>query len=232
MTRICFLDTETTGLQPHHHEVWEIAVISRALPGDGDDVELMWHVRPDLTKADPTALRIGRFYERTAPLDAWTPARPVPAGTARTPPLTRSPVSSTARTSSRPTRRSTWRSCSASCTATARPRPGTTTSSTSGPSRSATSTARGAFGAGPAPMPWSTERLAELVGVPAQAAGSKHTALGDARWVRNLYDEVTRPPSTPTQGPPAAAPRQERPVPGPPPHPAGPPGLAYPAARP
>lgn len=63
MTRIVFLDTETTGLSDHHHEVWEIGLIVRE--PDAADTEYLWHVRPNLSKADPNGLRTGRFYERT-----------------------------------------------------------------------------------------------------------------------------------------------------------------------
>lgn len=77
MGRIVFIDTETTGLQAHRHEVWEIAIIERRNSGAVfEDVEHVWHVRPDLQKADPAALRLNRFYERTAPLDAWKPGQP------------------------------------------------------------------------------------------------------------------------------------------------------------
>lgn len=59
---IVFLDTETTGLLPGVHEVWEIAAIVRA---DGaPDEEYAWQLRPSLASADPAALRIGRYYER------------------------------------------------------------------------------------------------------------------------------------------------------------------------
>lgn len=61
MSKIAFLDTETTGLDHERHEVWEIGLITR----DGDvDTEYLWQLWPDLTLADPTGLRISRFYER------------------------------------------------------------------------------------------------------------------------------------------------------------------------
>jgi len=58
MAKLVFLDTETTGLNPELHDVWEIAVITN----DGE--EHRWTVRPDLTHADPNALKIGGYYER------------------------------------------------------------------------------------------------------------------------------------------------------------------------
>lgn len=62
MTKLVFLDTETTGLNPEIHDVWEIAVITAT----GD--EHTWTVTPDLSGADPQALAINRYYQRTAHL--------------------------------------------------------------------------------------------------------------------------------------------------------------------
>lgn len=70
MTKLVFLDTETTGLNPDIHDVWEIAVITDA----GD--EHTWMVRPDLTHADPKALEISRFWDRTTEISEdwkWQP---------------------------------------------------------------------------------------------------------------------------------------------------------------
>jgi hypothetical protein len=64
MTRICFIDTETTSLRPDRR-AWDIGIISRE-PG-GRDVEHGWFIDGrdlDLGNADPMALKIGRFYER------------------------------------------------------------------------------------------------------------------------------------------------------------------------
>lgn len=64
MTRIVFIDTETTSLRPDRR-AWEIALIVRD-PGE-TDVEHTWFVSADdldLGNADPASLRIGRFYER------------------------------------------------------------------------------------------------------------------------------------------------------------------------
>jgi DNA polymerase III alpha subunit (gram-positive type) len=72
---LVFLDTETTGLADTC-EVWEIGMIVRK-PGDAD-VEYCWRIRPDLTTAEPTGLRIGRYYERIGVLAA------TPVGTALT----------------------------------------------------------------------------------------------------------------------------------------------------
>ncbi|NUP45239.1 MAG: hypothetical protein HOY76_51510 [Streptomyces sp.] len=60
---IAFTDTETTGLDPVLHEAWEIAVILRV---DGKDEEHTWRIKPDLASADPAALELNRYHERTA----------------------------------------------------------------------------------------------------------------------------------------------------------------------
>jgi DNA polymerase III epsilon subunit-like protein len=61
---IVFLDTETTSLRPDRR-AWDLALIVRR---DGEpDVEHQWFVHDadlDLGNADPFALRIGHFYER------------------------------------------------------------------------------------------------------------------------------------------------------------------------
>ena len=91
---ICFVDTETTGLDPDRHEIWEVAlivpqtvtvmrpsriVIEEGIPTEeleyhaGQDafafpttewVEYHWLLPVDLGRADPVALSIGRFHER------------------------------------------------------------------------------------------------------------------------------------------------------------------------
>lgn len=64
MTTIAFVDLETTGTDPARHHLWEVAVITRGV--DGQDHEYCWQTRPDLSTADPMALKISRYYMRTA----------------------------------------------------------------------------------------------------------------------------------------------------------------------
>ena len=62
-SKIVFCDTETTGLTPAiGHEVWEIAVIHWRR---GYWVEETFTILPDLSKADPMALAVNKFYQRT-----------------------------------------------------------------------------------------------------------------------------------------------------------------------
>lgn len=65
MTRTqAILDLETTGLEYSRHQIWEAAVIIRD-PITAAREEHLWRLEPDLAKADPAALRVGKFYERT-----------------------------------------------------------------------------------------------------------------------------------------------------------------------
>jgi DNA polymerase III epsilon subunit-like protein len=64
MTRLCFIDTETTSLRPDRR-AWEVGLIVRD-PGK-PDAEHHWFVDVrdlDLGNADVMSLKIGRFYER------------------------------------------------------------------------------------------------------------------------------------------------------------------------
>lgn len=67
MTNLAFIDTETTGLDDRHHDVWEVAYILRY----DDDVQDEHYYRfrpPDLAAADATALRLNGYYQRETPV--------------------------------------------------------------------------------------------------------------------------------------------------------------------
>ncbi|HLK75816.1 MAG TPA: exonuclease domain-containing protein [Streptosporangiaceae bacterium] len=82
MTKLCFIDCETTGTDPARHDLWEIAVITRDDSDPCEDQEFTWLIRPDLAAADPGALRVNRYYQRLAglPVPKWSE----PAYAART----------------------------------------------------------------------------------------------------------------------------------------------------
>lgn len=64
MTRICFIDTETTSLRPDRR-AWEVGLIVRE--PDAPDAEHLWYVDDrdlDLGNADLMALKIGRYHDR------------------------------------------------------------------------------------------------------------------------------------------------------------------------
>jgi len=64
VSTIVFIDTETTSLRPDRR-AWDVALIIRE-PGE-EDREYQWFIEAqdlDLGNADPFALRIGHFYKR------------------------------------------------------------------------------------------------------------------------------------------------------------------------
>lgn len=68
MNKIVYLDTETTGLDPDRHEIWEVAAIEVHLDKEEDFIsdpeEHVWQLPVDISKADLIALGIGKFHER------------------------------------------------------------------------------------------------------------------------------------------------------------------------
>jgi hypothetical protein len=55
---IAFLDTETTGLDPDRHQIWEVALIKP------DGAEHVWQFPINEMEADPFALNIGHYWDR------------------------------------------------------------------------------------------------------------------------------------------------------------------------
>lgn len=56
---VLYVDIETTGLDPDRHEIWEVGLI------DADGLEHSWFLPVDrLADADPVALEIGRYHQR------------------------------------------------------------------------------------------------------------------------------------------------------------------------
>lgn len=73
MTDLCFIDTETTGLHPTLHKIWEVAIIKRTPSGDNSHLLLQIDVDTDMGNADPFALNIGKFWERYKKNGYWEP---------------------------------------------------------------------------------------------------------------------------------------------------------------
>ena len=59
--RLIFLDTETTHLHPKIRRAWDVAYIIRE---GGQDSEHQSFIDVDLSEADPMSLKIGRYWER------------------------------------------------------------------------------------------------------------------------------------------------------------------------
>lgn len=172
---VVFIDTETLGLDPDHHPVWDIGLI---LP-DGSEHE--WQVRltpREIALAHPKALEIGRFEERYDETKAEMPAtaawmllRLIPKGAH----LAGAVVSF----DEERLRRLLWRWDY--------PVPwhyhlvDVETLAAGFLARDADSL--------PIQPPWKSEDLSRLVGVEPDQF-DRHTALGDARWAKAIYEAV------------------------------------------
>ena len=75
MTRIAFTDCETVSLVPGPATIWELALIVRE-DDSTEDAEYVWQFRPDLTAADPAALKIGGYYDRCM-VRCWRPGQAI-----------------------------------------------------------------------------------------------------------------------------------------------------------
>lgn len=64
MTKLIFLDTETTGLDIDRHQVWEVGAIYRDTETPEPDEEYHWFLHVSIPRADPIALDIGKFWDR------------------------------------------------------------------------------------------------------------------------------------------------------------------------
>ncbi len=74
MSTLAFVDIETIGLDHRRHQPWEIGLILRS-DHYGPDTEHSWNLLVDLGKADPMALTVSRFYERSDAMLISHPAR-------------------------------------------------------------------------------------------------------------------------------------------------------------
>lgn len=193
---LVFGDTETTGLDPFMHDAWEFALIVRR---DGHDTEHVFRIRPDLGNADPKALEINRFHERTSAA-GWSWDDPHAAATRMY-----SLLNGAVLIGSNPSFDADMlRNLFARHYDDAKPWHYRTldiatlaaghlygqaermTRHTCDPVHY--SKVDAALG-----WPWSSYRASELVGIPRPSGEAAHTALGDARWARDVWDAVTKP---------------------------------------
>lgn len=206
MTRLAFIDTETTSLRPDRR-AWEIGLIVRdPFAGEYDiEKEHRWFVAADdldLGSADLMALKVGRFHERHPGFSLRAAAAIPPVGSeieilAQVEELTRGAhlvgavVSFDAEVLAARMRANgicpSWHYHLIDVEALAA-------------GFLAQWAASGRRGLNPAPAspdedwphepPWDSAELSRLVGVDPDAF-DRHTALGDARWARAIYDAVT-----------------------------------------
>jgi DNA polymerase III epsilon subunit-like protein len=168
---LAFVDIETTGLSPHYHEVWEVALIV-------DEEEHVWQLPVDLRKADPSALRVSRFYERrnleieTMRSDPYRVAAQVAALTANRHLVGAVPSFDAAFLSSylhKTGFKDAWHYHLIDVEALA---------------------VGYIFGTGGRPnLPWDSEDISTSIGVNPRRF-DRHTALGDARWAKAIYEAV------------------------------------------
>ncbi|BBC35220.1 hypothetical protein SGFS_065140 [Streptomyces graminofaciens] len=204
MTPIAFVDCETTHLDAELGDAWEIAVILRALDDNQPtDTEYVWQIRPNLATADPESLKIGRYLERFAvpvPAEAaWTGYEDGPIL-----PMTRAAVvgalmnvlggailvGSNPGFDDRFLRKllspgsSQWHY-----------RPVDIATLAAGRKLGMAEMVR-RMGGKPLPsdevrFPFSSRDLSRWTGVEPPGGDVAHTALGDARWARDVFDAVT-----------------------------------------
>lgn len=193
MTKLAFVDTETTGLDPIHHEIWEVALILREPyepePGDEDqtpwvEYQRTWQLPVDLGRADPIALNIGQFQQRRRDLGGLTAldvfARDFANLTVGAH-LVGAVVSFDEERLRRLLRKNhqcpMWHYHLVDVEAFA------------AGAVAGANNARGLTDGFDARPPWDSNKLSAAVGVdPGQF--DRHTALGDAQWARAIYDAV------------------------------------------
>ena len=187
MINIAFVDCETTHLDAEIGEAWEVAVIQREQDGNRlTDTEYCWQFAVDRAAADSEALRIGRFRERYL-VDpswgaAWTGPGPViPCSRADAVNAIVALLRGTMLVGSNPGfDERHLRKLLGPGSAQWHYRPYDIVQ--------LAAAKLGVYAAGP--LPWRAHVLSRAVGVEPPSEETAHTALGDARWARDVFDAV------------------------------------------
>jgi DNA polymerase III epsilon subunit-like protein len=211
MTRIVFIDTETTSLR-HDRRAWEIGLIVRDEFGREDDHR--WFIGTedlDLGNADLTSLNVGRFYERhpdATPVrkagvpGAYEVAHPEAFVLHQVEKLTRGahlvgavPNFDADVLGARMRAHGICPSWHYHLVCVENLAAGWLAAYAAYLDRDGTVAERAAERAAElrriAAPPWKSDELSRAVGVEPDES-ERHTALGDARWARDIYDAVMR----------------------------------------
>jgi len=179
---LAFVDCETTGLDPDRHEVWEVGLILRQGDGVFTETEYVWQLPVDLGRADPMALTVGRYYERGEPPDSFQPDEKLRI-VGRLAELTHGAHLVGAVPSFDDAFLKRLLRANGAC-------PGWHYHLVDVEALAAGRlAANGTVAHDKCQPPWSSNELSLAVGVDPEQF-ERHTALGDARWARAIYDAV------------------------------------------
>lgn len=180
--RIAIIDTETLGLDPRVHPVWEVAIAF----GERETQEYSWQVEVrdiDIDRADPYALQIAGFHDRYNLDETLTPR----ATAERLVGMLdgRHIIGAVPSFDEERLRQLVWKHL-----------PGAKIPWHYHLIDVETLLIGWLVAQGHRPqLPWDSDELSELVGV---TGADRHTALGDVRWARaQLVEMVRRSPATP-----------------------------------
>lgn len=181
---IVFLDTETTGLHIDRRP-WEIALVRRE-DGSTRAVTIFIDLRDiPLDQADPTALQIGRFYERHPEFGAALPAGAVLLRESEAMALVAAITDGAEIYGLKPL-------FDTECLEAAMSRHGHTPSWWRTPVDIAVLARGFVIGQGISDNPHrGTDRLSAQCGVEAPTDDERHTALGDTLWLVRWFDHMT-----------------------------------------
>ncbi|MDL5205080.1 hypothetical protein [Streptomyces sp. ALI-76-A] len=198
---IAFVDCETTHLDAEIGEAWEVAVILREDEDPTTDTEYVWEFAIDPDLADPESLRIGRWHERRqlparvsqAAFTGSIPAVPMSRDDAVKAILTI--LRGTVLVGSNPGFDDRFlRKLLGPGGVQWHYRPVDIATLVAG-SRLGMANVIRRFGGRPGKndvpeLPFSSREMSRFVGVEPPVTGAAHTALGDARWARDVFDAV------------------------------------------